>query len=400
MDISKIIEDESTNQPKTSSQEVVEALQRTSVEDECDEVVKYNQEKTQESKILDFALNTSEKMNELGVLSLDITQTPRDILLKTRHHTYRFSPYSGEVPEITPTSTKLSTSRGGLSGTAKKLGQALHQLLKNLNKLPDPVPIMNPAKFDKPDSYNQVLLRKLERGVDMSDDDDFLNVPSQKNTVVDVNKNEEVIVVSEIELLKLTNEKQFKLQKEEAIKTLSHRIGEIYNKITEEYIEEEIQRRSRLRSYVNILELHRKIEIYCCLYKSRTKGETIKKQSRSKILNYNPNITMKDFKNILRAARRIESLVNIADNNWAIVYAFPNIDVNFFKSTTINVNNYESWLYLVEKGDTISEEEGKTIYLAKKQQESKLRKEKLFNIYHKADQTPLLDCLDEIDDDE
>jgi len=36
MDISKIIEDEFTNQRKTSSQEVVEALQRTSVEDECD----------------------------------------------------------------------------------------------------------------------------------------------------------------------------------------------------------------------------------------------------------------------------------------------------------------------------------------------------------------------------
>lgn len=399
MDISKIIEDEPT---KTSSQEVVEALQRTSVEDECDEVVKYNQGEIQESLILDFALKTSDKMSELGILSLGITQNPREILMKTRNHSYRFSPYSGDAPEITPTSTTKLLSTRGLSGPAMKLGQALHKLLKNINKLPDPVPMMNPSKFEKPDSYNQVLLRKLERDrVSVSDDDDFLNVESQ-NTV-DVNENEKIVVVSEVELLKL-DETQFKLQKEQVIEILSNQIGEIYNKMTEEYIEGEIKRRSRLRSYVNILELHRKVEIYCCLHKSRTKGETIKKQSRNKILNNIPNIAAKDLKNILRAARRIESLVNVADNNWAIVYAFPTIDVNFFKSTTINVNNYESWLYLVEKGDTISEEEGKAIYLVKKQQESRLRKEKLSNIYRQADQNHLLEHLDDIihweDDDE
>ena len=84
------------------------------------------------------------------------------------------------------------------------MAQLLHQLLTHLYKLPIPAPTMNSSKFDKPELYNQVLLRKLEKGVVSSEDDDFLNVnkylsPSQK-MMIDNYKNE-VVVVSEVKLL-------------------------------------------------------------------------------------------------------------------------------------------------------------------------------------------------------
>ena len=78
-----------------------------------------------------------------------------------------------------------------------------------------------------------------------------------------------------------------------------------------------------------------------------------------------------EFTNIIRAARRIKRLLNIANNNWGIVDAFPNLDVNFFKSTSINVNNYERWLSLVEFNKPITEEEGKKHYQQNKMKEIK-----------------------------
>jgi len=49
-----------------------------------------------------------------------------------------------------------------------------------------------------------------------------------------------------------------------------------------------------------------------------------------------------EFTNIIRTARRIKRLLNIANNNWRIVDAFPNLDVNFFKLTSITVNSFYS----------------------------------------------------------
>jgi hypothetical protein len=347
---------------------------------------KENKEVEKSQQIFEFGIKTLQQMKELGITSLNIVQSPREIYLKTEHYNYTLSPSHDniEITKISPIMSQDTLKKShGLSGPAMKLGLLLHQLLLNLNKLPNPAPIMNPLKFEKTDLYIQALLRKLERGVEFSeDDDDFLlnvNVQSQ----IDDGKNE-AIVISEIDLLKNEDEIHFNLRKEEAIKILSCRIGKIYDKILEEYVEEEGKRRQRFRSYVNILEIQRKIETYCCLYKDRNKGETIKNQSTIKILSHNPKISAVDLKNILRAARRIESLINVANNNWGIIDAFPNIDVRFFKSTSINVHNYESWLKLVETGKKTSEEEGKVIYQAKKQRENQSRKDELSNIYRQA----------------
>lgn len=150
-----------------------------------------------------------------------------------------------------------------------------------------------------------------------------------------------------------------------------------------------MKRRKQFRSYIDILSIQRRIEIYCSLYKSRNKGETIKNQTTSKILKYSNNIdiTAKELKSILRAAKRIESLLKVANDNWSIIDAFSNVKVNFFRST-ISVHDYEIWLKIVETGQVITEGEGKLFYLLKKQQGIKSRKDKLLNIYRQAN----IDC--------
>ena len=95
-------------------------------------------------------------------------------------------------------------------------------------------------------------------------------------------------------------------------------------------------------------------------------------------------ITANELKKILRAAKQIKNLLKVANYNWSIIDAFPNVKVNFFKST-INVHDYEIWLKIVETGKKISEEDGKLIHLQKKQQENQLRKDELLKIYHLAD---------------
>ena len=232
-------------------------------------------------------MKTSEKMRELGILTLDITQSPQEIILTTGLETYKLSSSSKKFVEITSssTSTSLLSSRrkSGLSAPAIKLGQLLHRLLSHVTKLPIPPLTMNPVKFENSDSYNQILLRKLEReGVDFSDDDNFLNI-DEYSGMEDYKREVSEEIVSEVDLLKNNeDETRFNFQKEEAIKNLSYQIGKIYNKIIEEYLEEEIKRRNIFRFYVNILEVKRRIEIYCSLYKTRSKGETIRNQATKK----------------------------------------------------------------------------------------------------------------------
>ena len=60
------------------------------------------------------------------------------------------------------------------------------------------------------------------------------------------------------------------------------------------------------------------------------------------------------------------------------------MDVNFFKSTPINVNDYERWLKLVETDNMISEEEGKKLYQQNKMTEIKQRQQNIHNIYESA----------------
>jgi len=97
-----------------------------------------------------------------------------------------------------------------------------------------------------------------------------------------------------------------------------------------------------------------------------------------------PLIKYNNLKDIIKAANRIERLIKIANNNWNIVDAFPNLTVDFFKSTSINVINYERFLKLVETGKMITEERGKELYQIHKADRKHERDEYLKNIYNNA----------------
>lgn len=129
--------------------------------------------------IFNFAIQVSKKMKELGIVSL--IQNDQEIRVEAKDKLYKLSSTDNtkSVIELNPAagSGLLSSSyskKNGLTGPAIKLALSLHELLKNLHNLPTPAPTMNPSKFDKPELYNQILLRKLERGVVSLDDDDFL----------------------------------------------------------------------------------------------------------------------------------------------------------------------------------------------------------------------------------
>jgi len=278
----------------------------------------------------------------------------------------------------------------GLSGPTLEIGRSLHLLLQNISKLPSPAPTMNPNIFESADLYNQALLKRLDSIISQ---EEFGSRPGFLETIPadDSNQKEsEAVIMPETDLLKLS-EIDFSRCKEETIKLLSLQVGKIYDNFIQSYINCEIQRRSRLRFCVDILLLQKRIEIYCCLFRNRKKGQTVKSQSIKKIVMYSkptrtsvPKIKTNDITRLLRAARRIERLLSISNNNWLILDAFPNLTVDFFKSTSINVSNYERWIKFVETGELVTEKEGKKLYKKYKYEQDCKREEYLQNIYENA----------------
>ncbi|CAB4378678.1 unnamed protein product [Rhizophagus irregularis] len=84
--------------------------------------------------------------------------------------------------------------------------------------------------------------------------------------------------------------------------------------------------------------IYQKIEVYCNLYKTRARGETIKNQTNKKIIEYSSSSKFKtqDISIFIKTGKRIEKLISLSNREWGIIDAFPNLDINFFKSTTSN----------------------------------------------------------------
>ena len=67
-----------------------------------------------------------------------------------------------------------------------------------------------------------------------------------------------------------------------------------------------------------------------------------------------------------------------------ILDAFSNLNISFFKSTSISVTTYEYWLKLVETEEIISENEGNKIYNDKKKEKNQKKGENFIRIYKSA----------------
>jgi hypothetical protein len=335
-------------------------------------------------------------MSELGITTLNITEN--EIMMENNElgtlkvvlsrNDIVVEEEDDDVSKDDNTSSKLSINmnkkRPLLTEQNVKMAKTLYLLLANIEKLSEHPPMMNPFEIEKQETYIQLLSSKLEKNTreefetEIENNKSFLKVEYMNENEDEI---EESDVISEVELLKL-GESSFNQIKEETIKTLVSQLIIVYDKVLQQHIDVEMKRRKSFRNYINFLSIYRKIEIYCNLYKIRMKGQTIKNQVSNKIIEYSQQkIQHNDIKIIIKAAKRIERLTNLSNGDWRVIDAVPNLDINFFRSTSISVIAFECWLKIVETDQILSEEDCHKIYLKKKDDDNKLRKDNIKKVY-------------------
>jgi hypothetical protein len=336
-------------------------------------------------------------MSELGITTLNITEN--EIMMENNElgtlkvvlsrNDIVVEEEDDDVSKDDNTSSKLSINlnnkkRPLLTEQNVKMAKTLYLLLANIEKLSDHPPMMNPFEIEKQETYIQLLSSKLEKNTreefetEIENNKSFLKVEYMNENEDEIKESD---VILEVELLKL-GESSFNQIKEETIKTLVSQLVIVYDKILQQHIDVEMKRQKSFRNYINFLSIYRKIEIYCNLYKIRMKGQTIKNQVSNKIIEYSQQkIQHNDIKIIIKAAKRIERLTNLSNGDWRVIDAVPNLDINFFRSTSISVIAFECWLKIVETDQILSEEDCHKIYLKKKDDDNKLRKDNIKKVY-------------------
>ncbi|GET61488.1 hypothetical protein GLOIN_2v1790357 [Rhizophagus irregularis DAOM 181602=DAOM 197198] len=215
-----------------------------------------------------------------------------------------------------------------LSSPAITMARNLRELLLNIDKLPDQQSFtMNPTKFTIIESYVQFLLNKLKSSSTKEafveelrcNNDSFLEIGLPPNNE---NLKDNFEITSEVNLLKM-EESSFERSKEEIIKALVAQLISIYDNVLQEYIEAEINRQNGFRNYLNFLKIYKKIEIFCNIYKIRLKGQTIKNQTNTKIVDYSEQkIKLTTLTITLRAAKRIDRLLSLSNKIFSLLTYF------------------------------------------------------------------------------
>lgn len=322
------------------------------------------------------------------------------------------------------------------------MGQDLHILLQNINKIPTPPPTNNDHYINK-EKYREVLVNHLstinsvdEFSNDTNHKDIFVPVyPSTRKSSLSFILNEEeeeekeeeskdddqemrniyhaiyehqinivpgdpVInrnVIAELNnssypssLLKMSLE-DFTNKKQMACTILTNIILRIYDLSLNDYISNEIIRRRNFRHLILFLDYYERLEVYCSLHKERKKGQTIKSQATKMIVKSSkpsreetPRIKSTAISTILNKASRVRRLLKIASNNLNIIDAFPDLDPYLFTAKKIGVVNFERWLELVRTNKLVSFEEGKQLYNDFKTELKRKRTENLNTIYNEA----------------
>lgn len=165
-------------------------------------------------------------------------------------------------------------------------------------------------------------------------------------------------------LLDLTDE-AFDQRKTQICATLTETIMNLYDSSLKEKITSEIMRRRQFHYLISILTYFEKLEIFCNIYKNRRKGVTIKSQAFEIIVKHSelpdnglPRVQNQEISKLVGQATRVRRLLELASNNYNILYAFPNLKPQFFSRSKMSVVAFERWLLLVETGKLCSPEEG------------------------------------------
>jgi hypothetical protein len=279
------------------------------------------------------------------------------------------------------------------------IGKSLHILLANLHKIPVPPPTNNPQI--SPEEYRKIVTNYLLKDDEYSNCiDDFTPTETQTsqksslNFILDDNNQstnfpncKDIFIPVESQTSQKTsmdfilnnNDQttpitQTKIDYEYvnpdlACSVISSTIVNIYKNILENHVCTEILRRRQFRDILLINDHYEKLQIYCMRSKERTKGITAKSQAIQWIIrsskpakNEPPMIKAPRISKLIRGALRIKRLLELSNNNYNILYTFPDLKIDFFITTSMSVVNYERWLRLVESGIIISLEEGKKLY--------------------------------------
>ncbi|CAB5213866.1 unnamed protein product [Rhizophagus irregularis] len=95
-----------------------------------------------------------------------------------------------------------------------------------------------------------------------------------------------------------------------------------------------------------------------------------------------PRLKATTISTILNKAVRAKRLLEMASDNYNIVYAFSDLDPYLFTAKKIGVVNFERWLELVRTNQLVSHLDGKRLYKAFKDEAKRKRIEKLNKIYN------------------
>ncbi|GES80284.1 hypothetical protein GLOIN_2v1824718 [Rhizophagus clarus] len=287
-------------------------------------------------------------MKNLGIKSLNLISDQEAVINSNEFRNFKIllnkeeEIQSLQIASIAPESSSISSliarnARPILSAQAIKMAKNLHELLLLIDNLPTTPPTMNPININVK-LYIQKLLEKLsiltkeefKAEIKKQTDKDFLIIYNLRKE--EEEEEEEVIdfqselnfseIISETDLLK---HDEFVTIKENTIKTLITHLIKVYDGLLEKHIETEIRRRRLFKGY------NQKFSWSC-------------------------------------------------KSGMGIIDAFPNLEINFFKST-LSTARYKVWLKLVKTGHIITEEEGQAIYNYKKNMEQQERKENFLRIH-------------------
>src|SRR5437868_6671373 len=102
-----------------------------------------------------------------------------------------------------------------------------------------------------------------------------------------------------------------------------------------------MMRKSQFQYYLLILECYEKLQTFCYNNSQRKKCITIKSQAIKMIVDSARGILKKQtLSKLIRGESRIRRLLEISNNNFNILDAFPDLQPNFFTSTSMNVINF------------------------------------------------------------
>ncbi|GBC47686.2 hypothetical protein GLOIN_2v1824718 [Rhizophagus irregularis DAOM 181602=DAOM 197198] len=271
------------------------------------------------SNIVKFVVDINKNMESLGINSLNISSNQEAILDSKEFRIFKilFNKEENTILQaanVAPGSSSVSSStarttdlRSFLTAPAIEMAKNLHKLLLYFDNLPTIPPTMNPNNIDVK-LYIKKLLEKLstltkeefEAEIENQNNKDFLKVYYSE-------EEEEKVLDSDFDIIK-----------ENTIKTLVNHLIKVYDKILEEHIETEIRRRRKLGDI------------------SSSKFKT------------------QDISIFIKTGKRIEKLISLSNRKWGIIDAFPNLDINFFKSTTSNAAYERAIMMILVFRDTTS----------------------------------------------